>query len=86
MITAVFKIVNCGLTLTGYGFADHHTENLQIFGVNTWVNLELYGTLVRVIKNGWTHCTSSTVDLINRPLSNEITASYPVFEFCTIKF
>ena len=62
MITAVFKIVNCGLTLTGYGFADHHTENLDIFEVNAWVNLELYGTLIRVDFNGDTRtdCTCRT--------------------------
>ena len=41
-----------------YGFADHHTENLEIFEVNTWVNLELYGTLIRVDFNGDTDCTS----------------------------
>ena len=35
-----------GLNLTPYAFADHHTENLQIFEVNAWVNLDLYGTLV----------------------------------------
>ena len=81
MITAVCKIRNYGLTWTACGFADHHAENLDIFEVNAWVNLELYGTLVRVIKNGWTHCST-----VNRPLSNEITASYPVFEFCAIKF
>ena len=56
VITAVFKILNCGLTLTSYAFADHHTENLQIFEVNAWVNLDLYGTLVRGAKNGWTDC------------------------------
>ena len=65
MVTSLF-ITQCdyccmqnndyGLTWTAYGFADHHTENLEIFEVNTWVNLELYGTLVRVVKNGWTHC------------------------------
>ena len=58
MITAVFKILNCGLTLTSYAFADHHTENLQIFEVNAWVNLDLYGTLVRGAKNGWTDCST----------------------------
>ena len=58
MITAVFKIRNYGLTLTGYAFADHHTENLQMFEVNAWVNLDLYGTLVGGAKNGWPHCRS----------------------------
>ena len=52
MITAVFKIRNYGLTLTAYAFADHHTENLQFFEVNAWVNLDLYGTLVGDAKNG----------------------------------
>ena len=61
MITAVFKIQNCGLTLTSYAFADHHTENLQIFEVNAWVNLDLYGTLVRGAKNGWTDCSTTQV-------------------------
>ena len=56
MITAVFKIRNYGLTSTAYAFADHHTENLQIFEVNAWVNLDLYGTLVGGAKNGWPHC------------------------------
>ena len=32
------------------------TEKLEIFEVNTWVNLELYGTLVMGHKNGWTDC------------------------------
>ena len=61
MITAVFKILNCGLTLTSYAFADHHTENLQIFEVNAWVNLDLYGTLVRGAKNGWTDCSTELI-------------------------
>ena len=56
MITAVCKIRNYGLTWTAYGFADHHTENLEIFEVNTWVNLELYGTLIRGDFNGCTNC------------------------------
>ena len=56
MITAVCKIRNYGLTWTACGFADHHTENLDIFEVNAWVNLELYGTLVGGAKNGWPHC------------------------------
>ena len=57
MITAVCKIRNYGLTWTAYGFADHHTENLDIFEVNAWVNLELHGTLVGGAKNGWPQCT-----------------------------
>ena len=57
MITAVSKIRNYGLSWTAYAFADHHTENLQIFEVNAWVNLDLYGTLVRGAKNGWTDCS-----------------------------
>ena len=63
MITAVFKILNCGLTLTPYAFADHHTENLQIFEVNAWVNLDLYGTLVRGAKNGWTDSSTMLAGL-----------------------
>ena len=57
MITAVCKIRNYGLTWIACDFADHHTENLDIFEVNAWVNLELYGTLVGGAKNGWPHCT-----------------------------
>ena len=50
---------NYGLTWTPYGFANHHTENLEIFEVNTWVNLELYGTLIRGDFNGCTDCTTT---------------------------
>ena len=57
MITAVCKMTNSGLTWSAYGLADHHTENLEIFEVNTWVNLELYGTLIRGDFNGCTDCT-----------------------------
>ena len=60
MITAVCKIKNYGLTWNAYGFADHHTENLEIFEVNTWVNLELYGTLIRGDFNGCTDCITIT--------------------------
>ena len=60
MITAVCKIRNYGLTWTACDFADHHTENLQIFRVNAWVNLELYGTLVGGAKNGWPHSSSTS--------------------------
>ena len=43
-------------SIDGTYFANHHTENLEIFEVNTSVNLELYGTLIRGHKNGRTHC------------------------------
>ena len=49
-LQTTFKLPNCGLTLEEYGFADHHKEN-------TWVNLELHGTLVMGHKNGWANCT-----------------------------
>ena len=64
MITAVCKITNYGLTWTVYCFADHHTESLEIFKVNTWVNLEFYGTLVRGSKMAeHTVCSGVAVEL-----------------------
>ena len=72
MITAVCKIRNYGLTWTACDFADHHTENLQIFEVNAWVNLDLYGTLVGGAKNGWTDCSTGITQNGGRTLRREV--------------